>query len=66
MGIGQIGWPQILIVLFIVLLLFGVGRLPQVGRGMGQAIREFRHSVTDKDDEAAKNEPKKEAESKSG
>ena len=40
---------QIALILVIVLLLFGVGKLPQVGKGMGQAISEFKSAVDDKD-----------------
>jgi sec-independent protein translocase protein TatA len=36
---------QIALILVIVLLLFGVGKLPQVGKGMGQAINEFKSAV---------------------
>jgi sec-independent protein translocase protein TatA len=39
---------QIALILVIVLLLFGVGKLPQVGRGMGQAINEFKSAVDNK------------------
>ncbi|MBI2866238.1 MAG: twin-arginine translocase TatA/TatE family subunit [Chloroflexi bacterium] len=37
------GW-EIILVLAIVLIVFGVGRLPEIGGAMGKAIREFRHS----------------------
>ncbi|MEK9675108.1 MAG: twin-arginine translocase TatA/TatE family subunit [Chloroflexota bacterium] len=47
----NIGPLQVVIILVIVLLLFGVGKLPQVGRGMGQAINEFRSAVNKKDEE---------------
>ncbi len=36
---------QVLLILLVVLILFGVGRLPEVGRGLGKAIKEFRSSV---------------------
>ena len=36
-----IGIPELLIVLVIVLIFFGVGRLPEIGGAMGKAIREF-------------------------
>jgi sec-independent protein translocase protein TatA len=55
----NIGPLQVVIVLVIVLLLFGVGKLPQVGKGMGQAINEFKSAVgkkpndTDSDDAVA-------------
>jgi len=38
----EIGVPELLIILVIVLLIFGAGKLPEVGRSMGQAIRESR------------------------
>jgi sec-independent protein translocase protein TatA len=37
---------ELLVILVIVLIIFGVGRLPQVGRGIGQGIREFRESLS--------------------
>ncbi len=40
------GW-EILVVLFVVLLLFGSTRLPQLARGMGKSIREFKKGVSD-------------------
>ena len=36
---------ELLIILAIVILIFGVGRLPEVGNGMGKAIREFRKAL---------------------
>jgi len=41
-----IGWPELLILLAIVVIVFGVGKLPEVGEALGKAIREFRRSVT--------------------
>ena len=43
---------QIALILVIVLLLFGVGKLPQVGKGMGQAINEFKSAIGSKDNES--------------
>lgn len=40
-----IGTTELIIILVIVLIVFGVGRIPQVGRGIGQGIREFRESI---------------------
>ena len=39
-----IGIPELLIILFIVVLIFGVGKLPQVGEAMGKAVSQFRKS----------------------
>jgi sec-independent protein translocase protein TatA len=46
------GW-EILVVLFVVLLLFGSTRLPQLARGMGKSINEFKKGISDggKEDE---------------
>ncbi len=42
---GSLGTPELLLILAIVLLIFGVGKLPQLGKGLGQSIREFRASL---------------------
>jgi sec-independent protein translocase protein TatA len=50
------GWPELLIVLVIVLLVFGPKRLPALGRQLGGGMREFKDSITggkDQDDEAS-------------
>ena len=36
------GWPEALIILTVVLIVFGVGKLPQVGGALGKGLREFR------------------------
>jgi sec-independent protein translocase protein TatA len=41
---------QLMIVLLIVLILFGAGKLPQVGKQLGGAINEFRSSMKEKDE----------------
>ena len=48
---GPIGWPEIILVLIIALLLFGAKRLPEIGRSMGKAIKEFKKSFKDVTDE---------------
>ena len=51
---------ELAIVLVIVVIIFGVGRLPEVGGAVGKAIREFKSSVTgasDKDDAEAEGGP---------
>ena len=47
----NIGLPEIAIVLIIVLVIFGPKRLPDLGRSLGRGMREFKDSVTGKDDE---------------
>ena len=49
-GIGPLGVPELLIIAFVVVLIFGVGRLPEVGGALGKGIREFRKSTKDDDD----------------
>jgi len=36
------GWPEALIILVVVLIVFGAGKLPQIGGAVGKSIREFR------------------------
>jgi sec-independent protein translocase protein TatA len=47
----NIGLPEILIVLVIALIVFGPKRLPEMGRSLGRGIREFKDSVTGRDEE---------------
>jgi sec-independent protein translocase protein TatA len=49
----NIGPLEIAIVLVIVLLIFGPKRLPDLGRSMGRGMREFKDSITGKDEEQA-------------
>lgn len=44
---GSLGLPEILFILVIALLVFGPRRLPEVGRTLGKAMREFRRATTD-------------------
>ncbi len=37
-----IGLPELIIVLVLALLVFGAGKLPEIGRGLGKAIKEFK------------------------
>jgi len=45
---------HLLIILIVVLIIFGPGKLPEVGKSLGTAITEFKKSVSSKDDEAPK------------
>jgi sec-independent protein translocase protein TatA len=45
-----LGLPELLIILVIVVLLFGAGRLPQIGAGIGEGIRNFRKAMRDKNE----------------
>jgi sec-independent protein translocase protein TatA len=48
---GSLGTTELILILAIVLLIFGVGKLPQLGKGLGQSIREFRSSLAGEDKE---------------
>lgn len=47
MGIGV---PELIVILVIVLLIFGASKLPQIGAGMGQAIRNFKRASSEPDE----------------
>jgi len=53
---GMIGWPQIIIIVVVVLLLFGGRKIPELMRGLGGGIKEFKDAVKeeDKDGESEK------------
>jgi sec-independent protein translocase protein TatA len=53
---GPIGWTEIIVILIVALLLFGAKRLPEVGKSMGKAIREFKKSLKDVTDELDEDE----------
>lgn len=44
---GQLGWPQIVLIVVAVLLLFGGRKIPELMRGLGQGIREFKKGMND-------------------
>jgi sec-independent protein translocase protein TatA len=56
--IGNIGAPELIIILIIALVVFGPGKLPDVAQSLGKSVREFRKAATDFSD-AAKIEPDK-------
>ncbi len=44
--IGSLGFPEIMLILFIGLLLFGPSKIPEIGRSLGKGIREFKKSTS--------------------
>ena len=44
---GSIGLPEMLVILAIVIIIFGASRLPQLGRGLGSAIKNFKEGIKD-------------------
>ncbi len=46
---GTFGWMELLLILIIVLIIFGAGKIPQLGEGLGKAIKGFKKSVAEAD-----------------
>ncbi|KUG23443.1 twin-arginine translocation protein tata [hydrocarbon metagenome] len=58
-----IGMPELLIILVIILIIFGVGKLPEIGSALGKGIKNFKKTMND-NNEIANQPPKKEEEEK--
>jgi sec-independent protein translocase protein TatA len=55
---GRIGLPELLIILLILVILFGAAKIPQLGRGLGEGIRNFKKGLREKDgDEGSGEKP---------
>jgi sec-independent protein translocase protein TatA len=50
-----IGLPELLVILLVCLLLFGANRLPEIGKSLGESIREFKKAMKD----GSEDDPKK-------
>ena len=42
---GSLGFPELLLLLAIVVIIFGASKLPQLGKGLGEGIKNFKESV---------------------
>jgi sec-independent protein translocase protein TatA len=51
---GSLGVPELLIILLIVIIIFGAGKLPQLGKGLGEGLRNFKDSVKSGDEKEKK------------
>ena len=49
--LGDIGGPELLLVMFLILLLFGGEKLPQLARGLGKSVREFKKVTSEAQNE---------------
>ncbi|MEO6324460.1 MAG: twin-arginine translocase TatA/TatE family subunit [Thermoanaerobaculia bacterium] len=55
---GNLGVPELLLILAIVIIVFGAGKLPQLGRGVGEGIRNFKDAMKDGRADASKDDSK--------
>lgn len=55
----NLGFPELAIILLIVVVIFGASRLPQLGKGIGEGIKNFKNSVKsgEKESESKSSEP---------
>ena len=58
--LGSIGMPELIIGLVVILLLFGAKRVPELARGLGSGVREFKKGTTEGEVEDKKKEEEKE------
>lgn len=56
-----LGVPELMVILVIALVVFGPSKLPQIGSGLGKAIRDFKKGVTGGEDEEADKDAKKDS-----
>ncbi len=59
-----LGVPELMVILVIALVIFGPSKLPQIGSGLGKAIRDFKKGVTGGEDDEANNKDAKKENSK--
>ena len=50
---GSIGAPELIVIALIALLLFGAGRIADIGKGLGQGIKNFKQGIKEADDDEA-------------
>ncbi|ACN13799.1 TatA [Desulforapulum autotrophicum HRM2] len=61
--IGGLGMPELIIILVIILIIFGAGKLPEIGSGIGKGIKNFKKATRDAElNEGDKDDKEKEQE----
>jgi sec-independent protein translocase protein TatA len=53
---GSLGMPELLVILVIVIVIFGASRLPQLGRGLGEGIQNFKNGLRGADEKKVADE----------
>jgi sec-independent protein translocase protein TatA len=56
---GGIGAQEILLILLVLLLLFGARKIPEIARGLGRSVSEFKKGIKEVDEEIKKEEPER-------
>ena len=59
-----IGMPELIVILVIILIIFGAGKLPQIGEGLGKGIRNFKKSTKDEEIDVTPKKPEEISEKK--
>jgi sec-independent protein translocase protein TatA len=54
---GSLGWPEILLIALVVILLFGARKLPEIGKGLGEGIKSFRSAMRGGENDQTKGGP---------
>ena len=54
--LGPLGVPELIVILFIIILIFGASRLPEIGRGIGKGIKNFNEATTEASSKNGKDE----------
>ena len=57
--IGGLGMPELIIILVIILIIFGAGKLPEIGAGLGKGIKNFKTATKNSEIKQEDSEPKK-------
>jgi sec-independent protein translocase protein TatA len=53
---GSLGWPELILLALLVIVLFGARKLPEIGRGLGEGIRSFRTAMRPDDPDRTKDD----------
>uniref|UniRef100_A0A7C3A7V8 Sec-independent protein translocase protein TatA n=2 Tax=Thermorudis TaxID=1649508 RepID=A0A7C3A7V8_9BACT len=55
--VPSLGWQELVLILLIVVIIFGAGKLPEIGGALGRGIREFRQATREENNAPADTEP---------